>query len=137
MLLILNWRPGNERNIAILTVAAIAVFSILEYYQSFKEITWRDFNQNYLSKGNIDRLEVVNKKWVKVVLRTPEQVRINSFLSLFNSSVWLVLANLKKQPWFSIGSVDAFERNLDAAQAEAGIDSNSQVPVVYKSEMEL
>jgi AFG3 family protein len=59
---------------AIFTVSAIVFFSVLEYYQTFREITWRDFNQNYLSKGNVDRLEVVNKKWVRIVLKTPEQV---------------------------------------------------------------
>jgi AFG3 family protein len=43
---------------------------------------------------------------------------------------------VQKTPWFSIGSVDAFERNLEAAQTEAGIDTNSHMPVIYKSEIE-
>jgi AFG3 family protein len=46
----------------------------------------------------------------------------------------------KKIPWFSIGSVDAFERNLEAAQGnELTNDANSAnnyVPVFYRDEVE-
>ena len=65
-----------------MTGAFILFFSLIEYYGSFKEITWRDFNQNYLTKGNVDRLEVINKKWVKVILKTAEQVKLDFSLQL-------------------------------------------------------
>lgn len=38
--------------------------------------------------------------------------------------------------WFSIGSVDAFERNVETAQMEAGIEPSNFIPVVYKNELE-
>lgn len=38
--------------------------------------------------------------------------------------------------WFNIGSVDSFERNLETAQAEMGVESVNFVPVVYKAELE-
>ena len=38
--------------------------------------------------------------------------------------------------WFSIGSVDAFERNVETAQMESGIEPTNFVPVVYKNELE-
>lgn len=39
--------------------------------------------------------------------------------------------------WFEIGSVEAFERNLENAQLENNIEPTNFVPVVYKSETEL
>ena len=35
---------------------------------------------------------------------------------------------------FNIGSVDSFERNLEQAQRELGIDPASQLPVTYVAE---
>merc|ERR1711874_141154 len=40
-------------------------------------------------------------------------------------------------PYFSIGSVDTFERNLENAQMEIGLDSANSVPVFYKQEIEM
>lgn len=36
--------------------------------------------------------------------------------------------------WFNIGSVDTFERNLETAQVELGIDPENRLPVVYSTE---
>ena len=64
----------------------------------------------------IEKLEVVNKKWVKVKL-TPGNGSDGSL-------------------WFNIGSVDSFERNLENAQSEMNIEPVNYVPVVYKTELE-
>ncbi|CAF0841449.1 unnamed protein product [Brachionus calyciflorus] len=105
---------AKQRNLIIFSLG-VATLMAMSYYERFKEITWRDFVNDYLSKGGVDRLEVVNKKWVRVVLRNPEQ----------------------KIPWFSIGSVDAFERNLENAQHDHGTEAdNNYVPVFYREEIE-
>ena len=39
--------------------------------------------------------------------------------------------------WFNIGSVEAFERNLENAQLEMNIEPANFVSVVYKTEMEM
>lgn len=39
--------------------------------------------------------------------------------------------------WFNIGSVEAFERNLENAQLEMNIEPANFVSVVYKSETEV
>jgi len=39
--------------------------------------------------------------------------------------------------WFNIGSVEAFERNLENAQLELNIEPANFVSVVYKSEVEM
>lgn len=38
--------------------------------------------------------------------------------------------------WFNIGSVDSFERNLENAQADLGIEPVNYVPVIYRNELE-
>lgn len=53
--------------------------AISMYNERFKEITWRDFVNDYLSKGTVDRLEVVNKKWVRIILKNQEQVDNRKF----------------------------------------------------------
>lgn len=70
--------------------------------------------QDHLNKNNVARLEVINKKWVKVIAKNMDT----------------------KIPFFSIGSVDAFERNLQKAQADMGQDMENSTTVVYKEEME-
>ncbi|XP_033223327.1 AFG3-like protein 2 isoform X2 [Belonocnema kinseyi] len=83
-----------------------------------REITWRDFVNSYLNKGIVDKLEVVNKKWVRV--------RLVPGASADGSSLW-----------FNIGSADTFERNLENAQLEMNIEPQNHIPVVYKTELEL
>ena len=64
----------------------------------------------------VERLEVVNKKWVRVKL------------SPGNSTDGVL--------WFNIGSVDSFERNLENAQADLNVEPVNYIPVIYKTEIE-
>ncbi|OQR79443.1 AFG3 protein 2-like [Tropilaelaps mercedesae] len=101
---------------ALIAVALFTGFMILNEMR-YKEITWRDFVQQYLSRGLVEKLEVINKKWVRVRLH-PGSGSDSSTL------------------WFTIGSVDAFERNLENIQLEMNIDPSNHVPVIYKTEIE-
>lgn len=98
------------------TIAFLATITMWE--MGYREIGWKDFVYNYLAKGSVEKLEVVNKKWVRVKL-TPGQS--------FEGSTIL---------WFNIGSVDSFERNLESAQIEMNIEPPNFIPVIYKSEIE-
>ncbi|XP_054394148.1 AFG3-like protein 2 isoform X4 [Pongo abelii] len=84
--------------------------------RSGREITWKDFVNNYLSKGVVDRLEVVNKRFVRVTF-APGKTPVDG-----------------QYVWFNIGSVDTFERNLETLQQELGIEGENRVPVVYIAE---
>lgn len=109
----------RERWVALATLAAVGLLGVAAYYQmSYREITWKEFSKNYLAKGIVEKLEVINKKWVRVRLMPGNQVEGATTL------------------WFSIGSVDAFERNVETAQLEAGIEPSNFIPVVYKNELE-
>ncbi|XP_063494586.1 AFG3-like protein 2 [Symphalangus syndactylus] len=83
--------------------------------RSGREITWKDFVNNYLSKGVVDRLEV-NKRFVRVTF-TPGKTPVDG-----------------QYVWFNIGSVDTFEWNLETLQQELGIEGENWVPVVYIAE---
>lgn len=83
----------------------------------YEEITWKDFENKYLARGVIDKLEVVNKKWVRVKLSAGTQVETDVI-------------------WFNIGSLETFERGLQEAQAKMNVDQSDFVSVVYKTEME-
>lgn len=112
---------GGERDrwLALAAVAALGFLGMAAYYQlGYREITWKEFSKNYLAKGIVEKLEVINKKWVRVKLMPGNQVEGATLL------------------WFSIGSVDAFERNVETAQMEAGIEPSNFIPVVYKNELE-
>ncbi|XP_050541480.1 AFG3-like protein 2 [Daktulosphaira vitifoliae] len=98
------------------TITLISLYAF--YNMSYKEITWKDFVNNYLNRHVVDKLEVVNKKWVRVNLQPGSSVDGNATL------------------WFNIGSVDSFERSLENAQLELNIEPANFIPVVYKTEVE-
>ncbi|GAB0099842.1 AFG3-like protein 2 [Sergentomyia squamirostris] len=112
---------GGEKEKWILfgALGTIAFVGALAYFEmGYKEIGWKEFVTNYLSRGVVEKLEVVNKKWVRVRL-TPGS----------SSDTGGVL-------WFNIGSVDSFERNLEHAQDDMGVEPVNYVPVIYRSEIE-
>lgn len=82
------------------------------------QITWQEFRVNYLEKGEVDHLQVVNRSAVRVFLK-------KDYPSPPGSPPYLT---------FTIGSVESFERNLDQAQRDLGIDPTSQVPVYFANE---
>ncbi|MGH0167357.1 UNVERIFIED_CONTAM: hypothetical protein FKN15_078028 [Acipenser sinensis] len=67
-------------------------------------------------RAKVDRLEVVNKRYVRVIF-TPGKLPVDG-----------------QYVWFNIGSVDTFERNLETAQLELGIEGENKLPVVYATE---
>lgn len=105
-----------------LIVGALGVAAIiggLAYSEmGYREIGWKEFINSYLARGIVEKLEVVNKKWVRVKLSAGSSTDSSGIL------------------WFTIGSVDSFERNLENAQMDLNIEPVNFVPVIYKSEIE-
>lgn len=112
--------PWDDKEFRFYFMASALFWAGVTYYVFFRnasrEITWKDFVNNYLTKGVVDRLEVVNKRYVRVVF-TPGNFPIEG-----------------QYVWFNIGSVDTFERNLETAQQELGIEGENKLPVVYSAE---
>uniref|UniRef100_A0A4W5RSM3 AFG3-like AAA ATPase 1 n=1 Tax=Hucho hucho TaxID=62062 RepID=A0A4W5RSM3_9TELE len=108
--------PWDEKEFRTLAMLVTGISSATLYYQfsdTGKEITWKDFFHHYLGRGMVDRLEVVNKQYVRVILLPGAD---------------------ESHVWFNIGSVDTFERNLEAAHHELGVESSHRAAVVYSSE---
>ncbi|KAI0985557.1 hypothetical protein GJ496_002123 [Pomphorhynchus laevis] len=109
------WKSNSSY---ITTLVGFLVAAAFAYYLSnFKEITWNEFIVNYLKTGRVFRLEVVNKQWVRV--------RLKSAMS-------------RETIWFNIGSVEAFERKLsDLQQSENDNETIQNVDIIYRNETDL
>jgi len=106
-------RGGNkppDRMTLIGGAAGAAILAYLFYQSGYKEISYKEFLNDYLMSGRVERVEIVDKKYVKVQLTNQAEV-----------------------PWFYIGSVDSFERSLEVSQMEAGLDQRAFIPVIYKT----
>ncbi|KAM8838851.1 mitochondrial inner membrane m-AAA protease component AFG3L2 [Synchiropus picturatus] len=111
--------PWDDKDFRMFLLSAAAFWTTVSYFLFFRdggrEVTWKDFVSNFLSKGLVERLEVVNKRYVRVIF-SPGQTQVDGYV------------------WFNIGSVDTFERNLESVQNELGIEGENRLPVVYTSE---
>jgi AFG3 family protein len=76
------------------------------------EITFPQFISDYLERGTVDRLVVFDKNVVRIVLKS---------------------GNASSVPvYFTIGSVDSFERALEQAQDDLGTPKAQRVPISYE-----
>lgn len=102
-------------------VLAITLFAVESISGSFseKEITWQEMKKAFLDKGLVQKLVVINGSQVRVELR-PDAVPVES-------------QNRGRVYYFSIGSVESFERKLEDAQDDLGIPDSERIPVSYES----
>lgn len=113
--------PTNWTTIAILMVLFLFFESMFSSDGS-KEITWQEFQRNFLEKGLVEKLTVLNRNKVMAVLRKDVANENGEMVSTGQGG---------QRFYFSIGSVDAFERKLDEAQNELDIPSSERIPVSY------
>lgn len=124
--------PGspNEMRVNLNAIIATVVATYLLYRftspeQGSREITWQEFRSALLDKGLVERLVVVNRS------------RVNVYLNGTAGATYPQLGMGSPQYWFSLGSVDAFERHLDDAQTQLGIPSAERIPVSYTESISL
>lgn len=129
--------PGGQQpqnNTGSLIVLGVAMYALYRFSSSSfdptsREITWQEFHSAFLSKGLVDKLTVINRSKVRV--------------SLHSNATGTMGTQSDGSPrpvgsyFFSIGSVEAFERKLDEAQKDLGIPQNERVPVAYREEVPL
>ncbi|GAA5802758.1 Mitochondrial inner membrane m-AAA protease component [Helicostylum pulchrum] len=84
---------------------------------NFHEVTYQEFRSKLLDKGLVQELNVMNNTYVQVRLR-PEA---RSVLAEDPNATY----------YFSIGSVDSFERQLEKSQDKLGIPDEERIPVSY------
>lgn len=101
------------------------LYRLLSPGEASRDITWQEFRTTFFDKGLVEKLTVVNGDRVRVDLHR-EQTS-----NMYPESP---ASNPNFHYYFSIGSVEAFERRLDDAQNELGIPSSERIPVSYQSE---
>ncbi|KAL7080419.1 hypothetical protein ACQ4LE_000211 [Meloidogyne hapla] len=111
-----GWTGGNIPNWQKIAIVAgvIIGLNVLFSQISYKEISWKEFCSDFLSKDNVVRLVVYDSRWVQIVPKHATQYTY----------------------FFNIGSVESFERSLAAAQQHFGITPEQQIPVLYKTEVD-
>ncbi|CAJ0844089.1 4408_t:CDS:2, partial [Entrophospora sp. SA101] len=123
-----NTPQFNFNAIFPLLITTYIFYKILGGNEISREITWQEFRNAFLDKGLVDKLVVINKKKVKVYLHSnvtgqmyPNSPTLSSGLTYY----------------FSIGSVEEFERKLETAQNELGIPPTERIPVAYHDEINM
>jgi len=112
-------------NFLVSAFVAYLLYRLVVPTENSREITWQEFRNTFLDKGLVEKLVVVNGNRVRVNLHR------DSVASMYPDSP-------AAQPgfyyYFSIGSVEAFERRMDEAQAELDIPSSERIPLMYHEE---
>ena len=110
------------------TTFATAVFLGYLIYKALipgensKEITFQEFKATFLDKGLVEKLSVINQSRVKVELHREAVARMYPESPAQHSNF---------RYYFTIGSIEAFERKLDEAQEDLQIPSSQRIPVKY------
>ena len=109
-----------------LIYGAIAWFVLAPFAEKFiwgdsKEITWQELQRMFLDKGLVERFIVFEN-------RVEVQLNREAVKAMYQGSQSV---DPNVQYFFTIGSVDSFEKRLDAAQDELGIPTSERIPVKY------
>ena len=118
---------GMDTNtVLISTFLAYITYKTIYPGENAKEITWQEFRTTFLDKGLVEKIIILNGNKAKVHLHR------EAVSSMYPDSP---AANPGFYYYFTIGSVEAFERKMDMAQMELGIPSSERIPVAYSSEI--
>ncbi|PLW17315.1 hypothetical protein PCANC_14135 [Puccinia coronata f. sp. avenae] len=131
--------PGPANALVFWALGAYALYHILAGDAlSNREISWQEFRTGVLDKGLVEKLEVINRSKVKVYLH-PNAFKLTGINPNGSSAPpgSISSPSAGASYFFSIGSVEAFERKMDNAQDELGIPSHERVPVSYHEQASL
>lgn len=81
-----------------------------------QQLSWQEFRTSYLDQGQVERIIIVNKTNGRAILKQHQFPRV---------------------VFFTVGSVELFDRQYDEAMAELNLPESQQVPVSYASETSL
>ncbi|KAJ9657092.1 AAA ATPase afg3 [Coniosporium apollinis] len=94
--------------------------------ENSREITWQEFRTTFLDKGLVEKIVVLNHNRARVYLHR------DAVAAMYPDSP---AAHANFHYYFTIGSVEAFERKMDEAQSEMGIPGTERIPVAYSDEI--
>ena len=105
---------------------AYLLYRIVVPGENSKQITWQEFRTTFFDKGLVEKLTVINTNRVRVDLHREAVVRAYPESPAQHGNFHY---------YFSIGSIEAFERKLDEAQDQLDIPDNERIPVAYIKEV--
>jgi AFG3 family protein len=123
----------NGNSILAAVVGSYLFYQLTSSSSNAREITWQEFRTAFLDKGLVDHLDVVNRTKVKVYLHS--NATGTMYPKAEGSSRGAGGAGGPASYWFTVGSVEAFERKLDDAQRELDIPTGERIPVAYHDEI--
>ncbi|HAL83132.1 MAG TPA: peptidase M41 [Mucilaginibacter sp.] len=124
-------RPVKRFNLVWLYLPIIVLFLFYPWSgSSIKEITWQQFEKDILSRKAAEKLVVVNNEKVEVYIKK-SLANDKAFKDVFKPGFGSEI-NAGPHYFFSIGSVETFDRELD--DAEKGFSVNDKIPVTYTKE---
>ncbi|KAF2183210.1 cell division protease ftsH [Zopfia rhizophila CBS 207.26] len=123
--------PKIDKNMDWSTTITTAFVSYLIYRmlvpgENTKEITWQEFRTTFLDKGLVEKIVILNGNKAKVHLHREAVASMYPESPATSNNFYY---------YFTIGSVEAFERKMDDAQYELGIPSSERIPVAYSNEI--
>lgn len=120
-----------------LDTGTILISAFVAYYfyrslfpgESSRDITWQEFRTTFFDKGLVDKLTVINRNRVRVELHR------EAVANMYPESPAARMNNFYY--YFTIGSVESFEKKMDDAHNELDIPQSERVPIAYTDETSL
>lgn len=103
----------NLTHVLWVVLGTIFLFSFFSTGEPGNEVTYQEFRSNYLDRGEVTRLQVINNSVVRVYTRQSGE---------------------SPACYFTIGSVETLERHLKEAQDTLKIAQRDRIPVAYVEE---
>lgn len=130
-----NSQPGSAKKIPYSWIYLIIFFlflipALFNLSSPVKEITWKQFENDMLSRHAVEKVEVVNNEIAQVYIKrgfaSDPQFK-NEFTRQFGG------INAGPHYKFNIGSVESFERKLDEAQMNISEEEKVNVSYIKKT----
>lgn len=116
----------DPSNFIVASIISYFTYTMLFPGEASRDITWQEFRSNFFDKGLVEKLTVLNRNRVRVDL-----IR-DAVAGEYPDSP---ASQRNFHYYFTIGSVDSFERKLEEAHMELGIPSSQRIPVAYVDEV--
>lgn len=115
----------DTTNVVLLLFTGYLLYRMFIPSENQKEITWQEFRTTFFDKGLVNKLTVINRSRVRVELHREATGQMYPESPAQYANFFY---------YFTVGSVEAFERRLDDAQDELGIPNSERIPVSYADE---
>ena len=126
--------PGKRRLwwwVYLFILVVMLIPSLFNRFSSGKEVTWQYFEKNILYRNAVEKIEVVNNERAEVYIKM-QLSKDSQFREDFKPAIGKGI-NPGPHYSFNIGSVESFERKLEAAENKTNTTEKIDVKYVKRS----